>query len=176
MGEGNWNNNDAQPLLSRSVTSATAFFCAIFGALLGWLQIHNERHRDLWAFLIHRPLSRTKIFAAKSVAGLSLYTLGAGLPLLGFIFMTWMPGHIAAPFEWRMVLPVLSFFLAGIVFYFAGMLTGLRQARWYASRGLGLGAAFVVSSPWRTRRSFGGRCALSWPAARSWAPPPGAAF
>ena len=32
----------------------------------------------------------------------------------------------------------------GIVCYFAGMLTSLRQARWYASRALGLGVALVV--------------------------------
>ncbi len=140
-----WNNYHAQPLLSSSAPATTAFFCAVFGAVLGWLQIHNERHRDLWAFLVHRPLSRTKIFAAKTVAGLALYVVGAGLPLLGFILMTWLPGHIAAPFEWSMVLPVFSFFLSGIVFYFAGMLTGLRQARWYVSRGLGLAAALVVT-------------------------------
>ena len=145
LGEGNWNTDNAQPLLSGSTTSATGLFCAIFGAVLGWLQIHNERHRDLWAFLIHRPMSRTRIFFAKTIGGLALYTLGAGLPLLGFIVMTWMPGHIAAPFEWRMILPILSFFLSGFVFYFAGMLTSLRQARWYASRGLGLGAALIIS-------------------------------
>jgi hypothetical protein len=126
------------------VTPMTGFLCAIFGAILGWLQIHNERHRDLWAFLVHRPLSRSKIFLAKTVAGFCLYTLGAGLPLLGLIILTAMPGHFAAPFEWVMVLPVLACFLAGFVCYFAGMLTGLRQARWYVSRGLGLGAAFVV--------------------------------
>lgn len=137
-----WSDNGAQPLLAD--LNFNGFACAIFGALLGWLQIHNERHRDLWAFLVHRPLSRTKIFAAKAAAGLSLYTVGAGLPLLGFIVMTRIPGHIAAPFEWAMVLPLLAFFLTGMLFYFAGLLTGLRQARWYASRGLGLGAACVV--------------------------------
>jgi ABC-type transport system involved in multi-copper enzyme maturation permease subunit len=119
--------------------------CAIFGAILGWLQVHNERHRDLWAFLIHRPLSRTKIFFAKVIAGLCLYVVGAGLPLLGVIVMIRIPGHIAAPFEWAMVLPVTAYFLSGIVYYFAGLLTGLRQARWYASRGLGLGVAILVS-------------------------------
>jgi ABC-type transport system involved in multi-copper enzyme maturation permease subunit len=136
--------NIAQPLLG-SFPKLAMVFCAIFGAILGWFQIHNERHRDLWAFLIHRPLSRTRIFLAKVIAGLCLYVAGAGLPLLGMILMIRIPGHIAAPFEWAMVLPVTACFLSGIVYYFAGLLTGLRQARWYASRGLGLGAAILVS-------------------------------
>ena len=38
----------AQPLLG-SLPKLATVFCAIFGAVLGWLQIHNERHRDLWA-------------------------------------------------------------------------------------------------------------------------------
>lgn len=154
-GQGNWNIASAEPLLSGSVTTSVGFIAALLGAVLGWLQIHNERHRDLWAFLVHRPLSRSKIFAAKATAGLALYTAAAGLPVLGFIGMVWMPGHIAAPFEWAMVLPILAFFLSGYVYYFAGMLTSLRQARWYASRGLGLGAALVVSLGLSNAPEFG---------------------
>jgi len=119
-------------------------YCAIFGAALGWLQVHSERHRDLWAFLIHRPLSRSRIFFSKVIAGLCLYALGAVLPLLGMIMAIRMPGHLAAPFEWAMVLPVSVGLLCGIVYYFAGMLTGLRQARWYGSRALGVGVAIVA--------------------------------
>ncbi|HLZ53558.1 MAG TPA: ABC transporter permease [Verrucomicrobiae bacterium] len=146
LGQSGWSGDAtiAQPLLG-SFPKLAMVCCAIFGAILGWFQIHNERHRDLWAFLIHRPLSRTKIFCAKVIAGLCLYAAGAGLPLLGMILMIRIPGHIAAPFEWAMVLPVTACFLSGIVYYFAGLLTGLRQARWYASRGLGLGVAILVS-------------------------------
>jgi len=145
LGQTGWMGDDnVQPLLG-SFPKLAMVCCAIFGAILGWLQVHNERHRDLWAFLIHRPLSRTKIFFAKVIAGLCLYVVGAGLPLLGVIVMIRIPGHIAAPFEWAMVLPVTAYFLSGIVYYFAGLLTGLRQARWYASRGLGLGVAILVS-------------------------------
>src|SRR5689334_22307670 len=47
--------------------------CAGFAAALGWLQIHHERPRDLWAFLVHRPITRTEIFFAKMIAGLVIY-------------------------------------------------------------------------------------------------------
>lgn len=140
FGQESWQPHDSHPLLSERFLGETAIFCAIFGAVLGWLQIHNERHRDLWAFLVHRPISRSQIFFGKVVAGLCLYMLGAGLPLLGYIITACVPGHFPVPFTLPMVLPMVSLFLIGIVFYFSGLLTGIQQARWYVSRGLGLGA------------------------------------
>jgi hypothetical protein len=132
-----------QPLVSSDIL--IGIFCATFGAVLGWFQIHNERPRDLWAFLIHRPITRTGIFLAKIIAGLVLYFLATGLPLAGFIVWALVPGHVAAPFQWAMLWPMAILFLSGTLYYFAGMLTGLRQARWYASRALGLGVALFVS-------------------------------
>jgi len=134
-----------QPLLSKSLLAEAAFFCAIFGTALGWFQTRNEAHRDLWAFLIHRPVTRAEIFLGKTIAGLGLYAFGAGLPLAVLVAVVRTPGHIAAPFEWAMVLPAASIFLTGVGYYFAGLLTGLRQARWYASRSFGLGLAIFAS-------------------------------
>jgi hypothetical protein len=133
-----------QPLLSELFLLGAGCFCAALGAVLGWLQIHNERHRDLWAFLVHRPVSRTDIFLGKSLAGLGLYLAVAGGPLLVFVLWLRFLGGLLAPFEWAMVLPVAAYFLAGVVYYFAGMLTALRQARWYATRGLPLLVALWV--------------------------------
>ena len=134
-----------QPLLSSSLLAEAAFFCGIFGAVLGWLQSRNEAHRDLWAFLIHRPVTRTEIFWGKTIAGLCLYAGGAGLPVAILVAVARTPGHVAAPFEWAMALPLAAIFLTGVPWYFAGLLTGLRQARWYASRGFGLVLALLGS-------------------------------
>ncbi len=134
-----------QPLVSGGFWTVSGIVCATFGAILGWFQIHNERQRDLWAFLVHRPATRTQIFFGKILAGLMLYLLVAGLPLAGYLLWALAPGHVAAPFEWAVLWPVAVFFISGMVYYFAGMLTGLRQARWYASRALGLGTAVIVS-------------------------------
>jgi hypothetical protein len=134
-----------QPLLASNVLIGAACFCALFGAALGWLQTRNEAHRDLWAFLIHRPMTRVEIFRAKTIAGLCLYILGAGLPMVVLVAAVRVPGNVAAPFEWAMLLPLGLIFLMGIAFYFAGLLTGLRQARWYASRGLGLGLPILAA-------------------------------
>jgi hypothetical protein len=137
-------SNMSQPLAERDLMWSTAWFCGIFGAVLGWLQIHNERRPDLWAFLMHRPVTRTEIFLGKTLAGLGLYAVVVGVPLLSFIAWARWPRHVAAPFEPAMLQPVAAYVLAGILPYFAGMLTGLRQARWYASRALGLGLAIIV--------------------------------
>jgi ABC-type transport system involved in multi-copper enzyme maturation permease subunit len=136
--------NMSQPLADSGILWSTAWFCGIFGAVLGWLQIHNERRPDLWAFLIHRPMTRTGIFLGKIMGGLGLYVLVVGLPLLGFIVWARLPGHVAAPFELAMLRPVAAYALVGLLYYFAGMLSDLRQARWYASRVLGVGVAIVV--------------------------------
>ncbi len=71
--------------------------------------------------------------------------LVVGLPLMVFLIWARLPGHMAAPFELAMLLPVTAAILGGILYYFAGMLTGLRQARWYGSRVLGLGVAVSVT-------------------------------
>src|ERR1035441_2904385 len=138
--------NALQPLLAHSLLIETTFFCGLFGAAVGWLQTRNEAHRDLWAFLIHRPITRTGIFWGKTVAGLGLYLFGAGLPLVVLVAVVRTPGHVAAPFEWAMLGPVVSISLTGGAYFFAGVLTGLRQARWYGSRGLGLGLAIAGSA------------------------------
>jgi hypothetical protein len=140
-----YQNSETQPLLSVAVLRPIEFFCFAIGVGLGWFQFQSERHRDLWAFLIHRPLTRTQIFGAKVAAGLSLYALAAGVPLAGLITASRIPGRFASPLEWQIALPVAGDFLFGIVWYFAGLLTGLRRTRWYASRGLPLLAALLIS-------------------------------
>jgi hypothetical protein len=144
-GLGNVPDQGLQPLLSPSLHAIAAWFCALFGVSLGWLQARNEAHPDLWAFLVQRPVTRTEIFRAKTAAGLCLYFFGAGLPLIVFLVVVVWPGHIAAPFEWAMALPLFSIFLTGPAYYFAGMSAGLRRARWYASRSLGLALAIPAS-------------------------------
>ena len=131
-------------LLSGEFLRIISLGCAGFAAALGWLQIHHERPRDLWAFLVHRPITRTDIFFAKITAGLILYFLTVSLPMLGYLVWISIPGHLSAPFEWGMALPGLGCVLLALVWYFGAMLTSLREARWYASRGLGLAAALPL--------------------------------
>jgi hypothetical protein len=131
-------------LLSAEFLRIISLGSAGFAAALGWLQIHHERPRDLWAFLVHRPITRTEIFFAKITAGLILYFLTVSLPMVGYLIWISIPGHLSAPFEWGTALPGVGCVLLALLWYFGAMLTSLREARWYASRGLGLAAALPL--------------------------------
>src|SRR5215472_5933715 len=110
-------SQDCAAPVERGLLIPIGMICAGFGVALGFLQIHSERPRDLWAFLVHRPIAPTEIFFAKVAAGLALYTLVAGLPLAGYIVWAQAPGHVAEPFEWAMVLPLAGIWLLGFVWY-----------------------------------------------------------
>ncbi len=135
---------ESQPLVSPRFLGPVELVCNLFGLILGWFQVYPEKNRDLWAFLIHRPLTQTQIFLTKAIAGLMVYCIAMGLPMLALVVVASRPGQFASPFEWAMVWPVGGIFPMGAVWYFAGLLMGLRQARWYASRGLILIAALCI--------------------------------
>jgi hypothetical protein len=118
---------------------------AVFGAVLGFLQVFPESHGDKRSLLLHRPLRPSQIFLAKASVGVALYLLAVGIPFAGAVAWIATPGHAAEPFRWPMTLPWLADILAGVVYYFAGMLTAQREARWYGSRSLGLGAAVLCT-------------------------------
>ena len=112
--------------------------------LLGFMQVFVESRRDQWAFLAHRPTTLTRVFFGKAIAAAILYL--PAMTVLWTVFVVWCarPGHIARPFDWRLSLPGYVDILVGFAFYFAGMLTGLRQAKWYASKALGLAVPIIL--------------------------------
>jgi hypothetical protein len=74
-----------------------------------------------------------------------LYLLALIIPTAVTVSLAATPGHVAAPFDWLMVLPWLADILTGLVYYFAGMVVAQREARWYGSRCLPLAAGIFVS-------------------------------
>jgi hypothetical protein len=124
------------------------FFCltaVAFGMALGFVQVFFEAHGDKRSVLLHRPLTPSRIFVAKALAGMTLYVLALGIPFLSLERWYATPGNIATPYHWRTSLPWLADILSGLVYYFAGMLLAQREARWYGGRGLPLAAAFFCS-------------------------------
>ncbi len=118
----------------------------LIGLAFGLLQILPELRRDQWAFLMHRPATRTTLYFGKVVPGVCLYLIAAIPPLLGFALWASSPNHIPAPFDFRFTLAGWAAILSGLPFYFAGLLVGLRPARWYGSRALPIVSALLA--PW----------------------------
>jgi hypothetical protein len=78
------------------------------GLLMGLVQSLFETKPDNWAFVVHRPVSRRGVFAAKCAAGLMLLYGALGLPcLLAAVWAAW-PGKLPMAFQGRMVLPAMA--------------------------------------------------------------------
>jgi hypothetical protein len=125
-----------------TLDATTAIGGLLAGLLLGAAQTLVENRGDKWGFLVHRPISRTALFWGKATAGIMLYVLSTVVPVAIALFRIASPEYLPVPFDWRVALPAIANLLCGLVFYFAGLLTVMRQAKWYASRTLGIGAAF----------------------------------
>lgn len=137
--------NEGSPLVSETLLVVTTVGGAAIALLLALAQVLPEKRPDQWAFLVHRPVSRTWLFFAKAVTGLGLYALAVGVPFACAVAWVATPGHVPAPFDRGMILPGLADLLAGVGYYFAGMVVGLREARWYGSRVLAVGLAVLCS-------------------------------
>jgi hypothetical protein len=72
-------------MLSFPAQAVTVLMFPLVGFLLGLVQALPESRRDAWAFLVHRPLSRGRIFWSKAIAGLLLYLAALLLPLAAFL-------------------------------------------------------------------------------------------
>ncbi len=145
-GPGSFHNYGGFDGIWNAVTLTLTLAGPLVGLLLGLLQIIPEQRRDLWAFLMHRPATRDTLLGGKVAAGLLLYVCATGLPLLGFALWARTPGHLAGPFDARLLLGALSSVLTGVVFYFTALLTALRPARWWGSRAIPIPAAIGVAA------------------------------
>ncbi len=128
------------PISFFTLTSAAAAF------LIGRAQMVREYRGDMWALLTHRPVTRSTLFRGKVVAGVLLYLIAAGVPLVLSIAWRAAPGNYPAPFDPRMVLPDVADMLCGLVYFCAALLCTMREARWYASRFTPIGAAILCST------------------------------
>lgn len=128
---------------------------ALFASVLGFLQVVFEARGDKQALLLHRPLGRSGIFLAKAAVGIGLYLVAMAIPFAWAVWMAATPGHLAVPFRWPMILPLVADCLTGIVYYFAGMLAAERDARWYGSKCLGLAAGLLCTLLVWTLPEFG---------------------
>ena len=136
-----YGNNLWMGMLSPQELLVSTFGFPLIGAAFGFLQILTELRRDQWAFLVHRPVTRSQIFWGKAIPGLTLYLLATIPPFLLVAWWVSQPGSIPAPFDWRTTQAGFMDVFTGSAFYFAALWTGISQGKWYGRRLLPLVAA-----------------------------------
>ncbi|HVT79419.1 MAG TPA: hypothetical protein VHM90_02080 [Phycisphaerae bacterium] len=121
--------------LSELFLGATVLVGPLAGLIVGFVQFIVEARPARYGLLIHRPASRSAIFAAKTIIGIAAYLLAMLVPLWLALMWASNPANLPLPFTWNMALAPVADVLSGIPFYFAGVLVAQRaDARWYGSR------------------------------------------
>jgi len=143
------------PLVDGGLLSMLTVVGGLYGAALGLLQTLSESIRGTYPFLLHRPVSRSRVLLCKVAAALLLYLLAMLVPFAGFAWWASRPGAYAGPFEFEMTYSGVVSIGYGFLFYLGGLVTGLSSARWYATRAAGV-VAPLCAAPLMSE------CSLPW--------------
>lgn len=136
--------------------SLTFYLSVCVGGLaiaLGLKQTAWEERQGTFYFLLHRPVSRGRVFASKLAVGL-VFVIGlSALFLLIYAWWAARPGDVLAPFEWSMTIPAWQSWVTMPLIYLGAFLSGIRPARWWGTRLAPLVAAILgkvvaAEMPW----------------------------
>ncbi len=141
------------PFVGQQFTTFFMYVSIAFALALGFRQSAWESAKGTYLFLLHRPISRNRIFLTKLAVGVGLL-LGCGsLAILVYGIWAATPGHHPSPFEWSMTQPAWRLALLMPLVYLGAFLSGLRPARWFGTRLLPVVATwtlmiFLDALPW----------------------------
>jgi ABC-type transport system involved in multi-copper enzyme maturation permease subunit len=141
------------PFVGDAFRWSFAIVSGIFAVALGLRQTAWEDVAGTWQFLLHRPIARRRIIAAKLIFGAGAYLAVAALPILLYAWWAATPGTHASPFYWSMTSPTWQLWLSIGLLYLGAFLAGLRPGRWFGTRLAPLAAAgalvlLIVLLPW----------------------------
>ena len=124
-----------------------------FALALGLKQTAWEAWQGTFFFLLHRPVSRERIFRQKLIVGLTWVLLLPAIFILLYAWWAATPGNIPAPFEWSMTVPAWQIWAVLPIVYFGGFVSGIRPARWWGTRLVPAAAAIfaaviAANMPW----------------------------
>ena len=118
--------------------------CLAFGLALK--QTLAESTHGTWLWLLHRPVPRSQIVAAKLATGGLVYLTCAGLPIVFYACWAAWPGTHASPFYWSMTESAwLAWAIVGVL-YLATFLSALRPGHWIGTRLLPLLGTFTLAA------------------------------
>lgn len=136
---------DGIPLVSDAFHGQFVLVTGLLVTAVGLRQTLGESVRGTWLFLLHRPMRRHQLIAAKLILGGGLCLLLAALPIVLFAWWAATPGTHASPFRISMALVAWRSWLSMTPVYLGAFLAGLRPGRWVGTRLLPLLAAGLLA-------------------------------
>jgi hypothetical protein len=133
-------NSYAVPFAGGTVVMQLSVISVALAIAVGLRQSAWEAMRGTYLFLLHRPVSRGRIFTGKLLIGLALVQVAAALPILGYAGWAALPATHASPFDWSMTSPAWKAWFCLPVVYLGAFLTGVRPGRWFSARVLPIAA------------------------------------
>ena len=133
------------PFLSDSFPYQFGLVAAVLALALGLRQSLGDFWGDAQLCLLHRPVSRRRIYGVKLAVGLGLYLACAALPVVLYALWAATPGTHASPFRWSMTASTWMVWLAMTPIYLGALLSGSRPAAWLGTRLAPLAAGVLIA-------------------------------
>lgn len=122
------------PFAADSFTFQFGMVALSMAGVLGFVQSLWDFRGDAQLFLLHRPLSRSRIYAAKLLVGMALYLVcSLGAVATYAVWAAW-PGTHASPFAWSMTWTAWCTAFSMTAVYLGAFLSGIRPAAWFGTR------------------------------------------
>jgi hypothetical protein len=112
---------------------------------LGFWQSLGDFWGDAQLFVLHRPVSRRRIYSIKLLVGVTTYLVCGVVPILLYALWASTPGTHASPFDWSMTKDAWLAWLAMVTIYLGAFHSGIRPAVWFGTRLAPLAASFVIA-------------------------------
>jgi ABC-type transport system involved in multi-copper enzyme maturation permease subunit len=122
------------PFIEDSYCTQILAAAALFAVVIALWQTLWESYHGTFQFVLHRPIPRNNVIGAKITVGIILSSLVAGVPLLYYALWAATPGSHDAPFTWSMTWQYWFVCSQIPMIYLSAFLSGMRSARWFASR------------------------------------------
>jgi len=141
------------PFVSDALTFYLFLVAGGLAVLLGLKQTAWELGQGTLFFLLHRPLSRRRVFGTKLAVGGALLMLVSGALVLVYALWAATPGTHATPFYWSMTVGAWQVWFCLLLLYFGAFLSGIRPGKWFGSRlaplvASGLLVMLAAATPW----------------------------
>lgn len=143
----------AVPFLGDDIYAPLILIAGGLALALGFKQTVLEDAFGTYRYLLYRPVMRRRIFQLKLLVGLALVQAIAGAMVLSYALWAAAPGTHPSPFFWSMTATAWNLWAVMPLLYLGAAISGLRPARWYASRlmpllGACVIAVVLVAQPW----------------------------